>query len=803
MDKPIDKAKRLDASPEASREAMVIWENYRFTVLTNRLIRLEYDPARSFEDRATQTVLNRNFPVPEFELKESEEYIEIITSFVHIIFQKEKGGFTKHNFRAEALGNYSLYHSTWYYGEDVETLKGTARTLDFSDGEIELEEGLMNKNGYAIFDDSRSMILNGNGWVDERKKDIVDMYFFGHGRDYFSVLRDYYQLTGSPPLLPRYTLGNWWSRYYPYSQEEYKKLIYQFEKNGYPFSVAVLDMDWHVTDVPPEYGSGWTGYTWNTDLFPEPEEFLSWLKKKGLRTTLNLHPANGVQPYEAAYEEMAEELGVDSANEDPIQFDIADPDFMDAYFRFLHHPHEKIGVDFWWIDWQQGSITKVEGLDPLWMLNHYHYLDLTRNGQRGLIFSRYAGLGSHRYPIGFSGDTVSSWDTLAFQPYFTATASNVGYGWWSHDIGGHMSGTKDDELYVRWVQFGVFSPINRLHSQNGDFSGKEPWRYGPNAQTIVREFLRLRHQLVPYLYTMNVLNHTDNLPLMRPMYYHHPWTDEAYQVENQYYFGTQLIVAPITKPINKQAKMAHVKMWLPEGLWLDFFNGRVYEGDRKLDMFRPLDTIPVLAKTGAIVPMNHSYENALTNPKKMDIRIFAGSNGSFSLIEDDGGGQDPEKAITRISMKWHGEEEFATIHISAPEGDLSSLPVKRKFKLSLVGFKISEDPIVWVEEEEVPVTITRHEGVYTLEIPEMPVETDYTIQLNKTRMCRNDYRRDLYEFLDQAQLSIALKEKIYSAIRKATTSSRAISALIALDLHPVILEAITEIIWANPDDIYE
>ena len=155
-------------------------------------------------------------------------------------------------------------------------------------------------------------------------------------------------------------------------------------------------------------------------------------------------------------------------------FDITDPEFLEAYFETVLHPMEKEGVDFWWLDWQQGNTTKIEGLDPLWMLNHYHYLDSRRLGTRGLTFSRYAGPGSHRYPVGFSGDTVISWESLDFQPYFTANASNIGYGWWSHDIGGHMLGVRDDELTTRWVQFGVFSPINRLHSTDNPFNGKEP-----------------------------------------------------------------------------------------------------------------------------------------------------------------------------------------------------------------------------------------------------------------------------------------------------------------------------------------
>lgn len=145
-----------------------------------------------------------------------------------------------------------------------------------------------------------------------------------------------------------------------------------------------------------------------------------------------------------------------------------------------------MGVDFWWIDWQQGTKSKMKGLDPLWLLNHYHMLDINRDGNNSVILSRYAGMGSHRYPLGFSGDTVVCWKSLDFQPYFTALASNAGYTWWSHDIGGHMFGKGDNELYLRWLQFGVFSPINRLHSSNKGMS-KEPWNY-PQVENIAEDF---------------------------------------------------------------------------------------------------------------------------------------------------------------------------------------------------------------------------------------------------------------------------------------------------------------------------
>ena len=225
-----------------------------------------------------------------------------------------------------------------------------------------------------------------------------------------------------------------------------------------------------------------------TATFFQSQPFLDWLHEQGLKTALNLHPADGVGPHEAMYEAMAKRLGKQPMAQ-AIPFDIASPDFARAYFELLHHPQEADGVDFWWIDWQQGEVSGLPGLDPLWWLNHLHFHDLGRERQETAVHLFTLGwLGNHRYPIGFSGDTHVDWDTLNFQPYFTATAANVGYSWWSHDIGGHMFGVEDAELYARWVQFGVFSPIFRLHSTNNPFHDRRPWGY--DAET-------LRHAATP------------------------------------------------------------------------------------------------------------------------------------------------------------------------------------------------------------------------------------------------------------------------------------------------------------------
>lgn len=212
------------------------------------------------------------------------------------------------------------------------------------------------------------------------------------------------------------------------------------------------------------------------------------------------------------------------------------------------------------------------------MLNHFHFVDNTLGGRRPLIFSRYAGPGSHRYPVGFSGDTHITWATLDFQPEFTATASNIGYGWWSHDIGGHYHGSHDEELTTRWVQLGVFSPIMRLHSSEKPFLRKEPWLFGVEPRSVISFFLRLRHRLLPYLYTMNVRSARDAEPIVQPMYWSHTEKQDAYSVRNQYFFGSELVVVPITAPSDVQTRLGRVKAWIPPYRHIDIFSGVVYDG---------------------------------------------------------------------------------------------------------------------------------------------------------------------------------------------------------------------------------
>ena len=731
------------------------------------MIRLEYCEDGQFEDRATQCVIDRKFKVPEYQVIENEESLEIITDKIHLVYNKQK--FTDYGLSVQVRGNISVYHSIWHFGEEATDLRGTARTLDEADGAIELEHGIISRFGYGILDDSRSLVITEDGWVEPRKEDCIDIYFLGYGHEYEHCLKDYYHLTGKTPLLPRYALGNWWSRFYRYNDQEYKALMTRFEKEEIPFSVSVIDMDWHLVDIDPKYGSGWTGYTWNKELFPDPKEFMTWLHDHGLKVTLNVHPAGGVQAHEEKYKEMAEAMGRDWEKEEPVNFDVTDQKFLKAYFEYLHHPNEEEGVDFWWLDWQQGGLSKIPGLDPLWMLNHYHYLDSGRRGKRRLTFSRYAGMGSHRYPVGFSGDTIISWESLAFQPYFTANASNVGYGWWSHDIGGHMKGYRDEELSTRWIQFGVFSPIMRLHSSNSAFTGKEPWNYNAVSENIMKRYLKLRHEMIPYLYTMNYHASHDGQPLIRPMYYLEPEQPEAYEVPNEYYFGTELVVCPITEPTDKAAGTACVKAWIPEGKWYDIFSGLKYDGGRMLELYRSLEDIPVLAKEGAIIPLTDltEYTNSVENPKELAVKIVPGKKNAFILMEDTGDTcEDKEENWAQTKLEWINENEFI---IHPANGNLDVIPKRRTWKMEFYGIADVDNLEVTVGgkaiETERIYDEKRH--ICQVNIPETEVTEQITISFSKGYLLReNNKPAEIFALLYQAKIEYEVKEKIYAYMKE-------------------------------------
>lgn len=640
----------------------------RITYITSRLLRVEIG---EFTDLASYAVWNRRFPAGDMKITKNGAMCKAETEDIILTLKNKKpySVYFKENAQTELFSN-------------QKNLKGTYRTLDNTFGKIPLEDGFITEKGLYLFED-KTILLDKNGMFAPRTGAAKDYYVFAYGRNYRDTIKAFYSISSPTPLIPRFALGVWWSRYHAYTQQEYLSLMDRFEKEGIPLTVATVDMDWHWVDIKKQFGkklSGWTGYSWDTNLFPDYKEFLKQLKEKNLHITLNLHPADGVRSFEDMYEDMARANGIDPSTEKPVKFRCGIDTFWNSYFDILHKPYEKDGVDFWWIDWQQGKSSDVKGLDPLTALNHYHYLDNAENGDIPLILSRYGGVGSHRYPLGFSGDTAINWKVLAFQPYFTANAANAAYGWWSHDIGGHHQGYRDDELYLRWIQFGVFSPILRLHSTAIELLGKEPWKYRQDVYKSAKEWLNFRHKLIPYIFSMNHRCHSDGIALCEPMYYSYPNDKNAYNVPNQYMFGSELMVCPITSPQNKEVGMGSVKVWIPDGEYTDIFTLQKYAGSQVLTLNRELYTIPVLAKAGAVIPLSADSGNDSSNPQKLEVWVFKG-NHEFVMYEDNGKTDFAEHTAKTV-FKNTFDERTDTVKLTIEvEGDLSVIPENRQYKI--------------------------------------------------------------------------------------------------------------------------
>ena len=796
------------ARPKMRESSVLQGDHWRIGILTESLIRFEWSDSGEFEDNLTQMVVNRDFGAdPQFTVTHRDGLLIVDTPALYVTYDGKP--FSKEGLSVVVKGVADTQFNTWHYGDEPKhNLKGTARTLDEANGEIPLDDGVISRDGWAVLDDSAANVIveayevNGKpnplgAWVMPRDHAETDFYFFGYGRRYTEAVQDFYKLAGPTPLLPRFALGNWWSRYYKYTEKSYLELMDRFEKENIPFTVGVIDMDWHLTEIDQKYGAGWTGYTWNKDFFPDPKRFTDNLHRRGMKVTLNDHPADGVRAFEDVYPEFAAYMGVDQEKGEPVLMDFTNRKLLEGYFKYVYEKIEKKdGVDFWWIDWQQGTNTAIPGLDPLWMLNHYHTIHSQKKDGKGLIFSRYAGPGSHRYPVGFSGDTVITWESLDFQPYFTATASNIGYGWWSHDIGGHMMGYKNDELALRWLQLGVFSPIMRLHSTCCEFNGKEPWRYRKEVELIMDKFLRLRHQMIPYLHTMNRRASEEGIPLIQPLYYQNPGKWDAFRMKNEYYFGSDILVNPITQPISTATRMGKVMALLPEGTWIDLFTGTVYNGDREIELYRSLDSIPVLAKAGAIVTLDaRTTGNAIDNPEILKVIVAAGADGSFRLDEE---ATDNVWCSTTFTYKW-GDE--AVLTITPEKTKKEGMPAERAYELVFTGTAQG----MTAQKKKADGTYETLETSYdsdkqctTVILPMQDIESEITVVTYNTALADNHQVERIFELLNRAEIEFSLKEKIYAIAQKKGSRNDAylLDQLTLLNAPEDVFGAVKEILTA-------
>ena len=696
-------------NPVADPDAVVQSGNMRFTVLTPQMIRIQYSSKKVFEDRATFAVVNRRLPVPAFTTSKEDGYLYIKTEAVTLKYRTGSNPTTLRN-RPEFLSvtfNMNGHEVVWYPGkDDALNLKGTTRTLDNGRGDSkrgELENGILSRGGWALIDESASakrgdgsrtfafepMEEGGMDWAKPlADESATDWYILCYGHDYKKALGDYVKIAGRIPMPPDYMFGYWYSKYQRYTAQDFMDITMDIENNRIPIDIMIMDMDWHK--------DGWTGWSWNTSLIPDPKGLINWMHQHNMKVSLNLHPADGVNNYEDNFAQMCADLGKDSGTTTNIPWQLEDYNFYKAMFKNIIRLRESEGVDFWWIDWQQRlTNNNLAGLGETFWCNHVFYEDmrLNRPEHRPVIFHRWGGLGSHRYPIGFSGDTFATFPTLAFQPYFTATASNVGFGYWGHDLGGHQQpGDNDPELYLRWMQFGVFTPIFRTHATNAANIERRIWVY-ENFPSLLKT-VQLRYAMFPYIYTAAREAYDTGVSMCRPLYYDHPEDANAYKYEDEYMFGNDILVAPIVTPADAD-KTVRRTVWLPEGKWWNVCRSKMMDGNVTFTDTYGQEDIPYFYKAGSIIVNNPSQKSVTTKASTLILKVVPGADGSYSLYEDEGDTELYKDGVfSRTEFTQTRNAQSVTLNIGARTGVYPGMPDERAYRAEFIGSEKPEKVLI-------------------------------------------------------------------------------------------------------------
>jgi len=708
----------------------------RFEILTPTLVRLEYAADERFENRPTMLAFNRTIDPPRYTTQTSDGTLVIRTARITLSYKLNSGPFTTSNLKLAVTVGKSTALATpqWastsyspdakgigplgYFGEQDQpdtgppptsgNLGGWARSLDQQAGPIVLHPGLLSRDGWFFIDDTRNVVLTDGGASFASRPAHVgayqDGYLFGYGHDYSAGLADYRDLSGAAPLLPRKAFGVWFSRYYAYTEQDYHRLLAQFRANHVPLDVLMVDTNFKSPNA-------WDGWEWNSQLFPDPTRFTAWAHSQGLDLGFNIHPSisatdprfaeanaiagGGLEPF--ALGPLVEAALADdpSALADVYYtFDWADPKQLAAYL-WLEQPFDRDGVNFWWLDWCCDE-ARVDGLVPNGTLSGDAWINYQQARANAAAGSRWLSLarmgasfedwegnepgpwGEQRSTIQFTGDAQSNWAMLNFETLFDVDAGNVGLPYVSNDIGGFLGDHLDDQLYVRWIQLGTFSPILRPHSNHGD---RLPWNYPGAADRIASAFLRLRESLIPYTYTVAREAYDTGLPITRGTYLTWPSENDAYLYNHEYMYGAELLVAPV----GSAGDPASTTVWFPPGTWVDIFTGQRFSGPSVRTLSVPLAQMPAFARAGAIVPrapyMDYSAERPLM-PLALD--VYAGHNGSFDFYEDAGEGfgyQHGQFAWT--PMRWN--QRTRTLTIAPARGHFPGQLRRRAYVVRLIG----------------------------------------------------------------------------------------------------------------------
>lgn len=720
----------------------MVFGNNRLTIITPTLLRLEHAKEQKFIDEPTLFAYNRTSLLDTAQISVKDlggDWYEITTPALRIEYKND--GFP-----------FSTYNLNVYYTLDGKEKKFTNRfilrnnlggpieTLDRVTCEIPMNDGILSRDGWYMIDDERTDILS-NGWIKPRdtRTHIQDQYCFIYGNDYKAALASLGAISGKVPMTRKYIHGVWYCRYWDYTADEFLDIINGYDENDFPLDNIVFDMGWHTNDATTGTGHNghlnWNGYTWNKELIPNPKALIDSCHAKGVTVSLNDHPHDGIRPHEHNYNDFIAALGVKDGKV-PL-FNPADSFYMAKFFDYAHRPSEDMGVDFWWLDWQQNYLyPNVPGYHSttLAWLNELYYRDSQKNGKRGAGYSRWAGWGDHRNPIQFSGDAQSNWEILAFEVKLTACSGQGGCYYWAHDIGG-FRGNPNPELTVRWTQFGALSAALRVHSTKDARLDRRPWISGEKETKAMRRMYHMRSRLMPYIYSSVWQTHNTMIPLNRSMFIDYGSQKESFNQPQEFTFGDILLAAPITKPSEGDNKVASQSVWFPEGeVWYDYFTHEKKQGGVTEQISKPLDEFPLYVRGGwVLLEQPYTSRPATTPLNHVVMRVYPaisdanGADNTFTLYEDDGISLDYTKGkYVTTDFRYIQNGADASVVVNPAKGAYDGMVKERSYTLVLPTLKAGS--VVKVNGKKAKIVTDAQTGAPAVEIAKTSIGKKIVIE---------------------------------------------------------------------------
>ncbi len=729
---------------QARNDCIIFGSNYRISILSERLVRLEYSKNGTFEDRATQLVVSRRFPKPDFTVTKNKGLIQIKTKKFTLNYLENKSfigsKLTPGNTLNIKLNNTERF---WYYGnKEVKRLSSVSTSLD-NNTNI-LDKGLFSLDGFASIDDSNSLVIENDNFV-KRNSDNIDIYIFMYDKDFGACLKDYFILTGKPSIPPRYALGNWWYKNEEYNEEDILSIVNNFKELDLPLSVFLLGSSWQDS-----------AYTLNNHLISNLSKLNKELLNQNIHLGLTVNPDKPIGINNSKYQVIKKSLNL--TKDKDIKLLPLNTTTLGMYFKLYIKDLINQGVDIFYIDYLDNK-----NLTDLWLLNHYHYTINNTEAKRSIILSRNAKIASHRYPIYFSGKTKVSWDTLNYLPYYNLSSSNIGMSYISHAIGGYCNGIEDAELYIRYIEFATFSPILILSSDKGKYYKREPWKYDMGTQKIINEYLNMRNRLIPYIYSESYNYYQNGIPLVMPLYYRYPKIIDEPVYKNEYYFGKNMLVVPITKKKDPIMNRVVQKLFIPEGIWYDFKTGKKFPGNKYYVSFYKDEDYPVFCKSGSIIPM--SLNEGVSLPTDIELHIFPGASKNYNLYEDDGQTNlFKEGYFINTSIEYNYLANNYTVIIRPVEGKTNIIPEYRNYKIRFRNIKEPDQIIIYENDKKIDnITSYKENTDFIIMINHIKTTNQLTInckgndiEIDATRLINEE----ISSILMDLEIETKLKEKI-------------------------------------------